>query len=64
MCTTVSSKGPSGTDGAAPGQYVWWEEGRHGGGVVTRANLESSGRRVREQREMRKMKGREREEDG
>ena len=38
--------------------------GRHSGGAVTRANLKSSGRRVREQWEMREMKGGEREDDG
>ena len=47
LCTTASWERHSETDGAAPAQYLWWEEGGTQWGSSHERNLESSGRRVR-----------------
>jgi len=50
LCITASWERHTGTDGAAPVQcFSVGQKGGHSGGAVTRANLESSGKRVREQ---------------
>ena len=50
LCTTASWETHTGTDGAAPLQcFSGGKKGGHSGGAVMRANLESSGKRVREQ---------------